>query len=356
MHLDSNKTYATLDGSDIRFGIEHLPEQVRLAWEDMRDFALPAEFARVANVVIVGMGGSALGSHMLTSVMGDRLKVPVTVVSDYCIPGYVGAKSLVILSSFSGTTEEVLAACEVAKKRGAKIAVIGAEGELLKRAKANHWPAYQFHPGDLAKQPRLGVGFSLAGVMGMLERARLVKVARAEVDRMCIAMGEVIDACAVDVPSAENPAKIVAKELVGKTVFVIGAEHLVGSAHVFANHINETSKQFATHFTLPELNHHLLEGLTYPKGFSNKVVALMLKSELYDARIQKRCEVTADLFEQQGIAVVEYETHGDERLEQAGEVLQFGSFVSYYLGMLNGVKPDSIPFVDEFKARLAKLK
>ncbi|KKW29511.1 MAG: Bifunctional phosphoglucose/phosphomannose isomerase [Candidatus Uhrbacteria bacterium GW2011_GWD2_52_7] len=354
MHLDSNKTYATLDVSDIRFGIEHLPEQVRLAWEDLRDFVLPAPYARVAHVVLVGMGGSALGARMLTSIMRDRLKVPVLIVNDYTLPGFVGSKSMVILSSFSGTTEEVLAASDTAKASGAKVVVIAAEGELLKRAKLNHWPAYQFHPGDLAKQPRLGVGFSLAGVMGILERARLVKVARAEVDRMCIAMGEVIDACAIDVPSAENPAKIVAKELQGKAVFVIGAEHLVGSAHVFANHLNETSKQFATPFALPEVNHHLLEGLTYPKGFSGKAVALILKSELYGERIQRRCEVTADLLEQQGISVVEYETHGDERLEQAGEVLQFGSFVSYYLAMLNGVRPDSIPFVDEFKARLGK--
>ncbi len=354
MNLDSHKTYATLDTSDIRFGIEHLPEQVRVSWEDTRDFVPPAPYSRVSNVLVIGMGGSALGPRLLVATMGDRLKVPVTIVNDYHIPGWVGSKTLVVLSSFSGATEEVLAAGEQAQASGARIMVIAAEGELVKRARVMHWPMYQFNPGDLAKQPRLGVGFSLAGVMGLLERNRLLKVARAEIDRMCIAMGEVIDGCAVDVPSAENPAKIVAKELVGKSVFVVGAQHLVGSAHTFANQINETSKQFAVSFAIPELNHHLLEGLTYPRGLAAKTVVILLKSDLYDARIKKRFDVTADMLERQGLWVVEYETCGDEHLEQVGEVLQFGSFVSYYLAMLNGVRPDSIPFVDEFKARLGK--
>ncbi|MCR4312545.1 MAG: bifunctional phosphoglucose/phosphomannose isomerase, partial [Candidatus Uhrbacteria bacterium] len=119
MNLDSHKTYAALDASDIRFGIEHLPEQIRLSWEDTREFSAPAPFSRVGHVVIVGMGGSALGPHMLVSIMGERLKVSVTVINDYRLPGFVGPKTLVILSSFSGTTEEVIAAGDLAKSRGA---------------------------------------------------------------------------------------------------------------------------------------------------------------------------------------------------------------------------------------------
>lgn len=354
MQLDSRKTYVTLDGADIGFGIEHLPEQVRLAWEETREFSAPAAYSRATAVVIVGMGGSALGPHAVLTALGDRLKVPLAIVNDYKLPGWVGKKTLVILSSFSGTTEEVLAAGDEAKARGAMVAVIAAEGELLKRAKQAKWPAYQFHPGELAKQPRLGVGFSIAGVLGMLERMRFVKVSTAEVDRMRIAMGEVIDSCAVDVNADENPAKIVAKELAGKSVLVVGAEHLVGAAHIASNQINETAKQYAAYAALPELNHHLLEGLTFPKGFAGKSIALMLASDIYHLQTRKRLSVTADMFERQGMAVIEYETHGDERLEQLGEVLQFGSFVSYYLAMLNNQKPDSIPFVDEFKTLMAK--
>ena len=356
MNLDSHKTYATLDQFDIRFGIEHLPEQVRQAWEESRHLDLPSGLGSASAIVIVGMGGSALGPHMMLSAFADRFKVPVSIVNDYNLPEWVGNKTLVVLSSYSGTTEEVLFAADTAKSRKAKVIVIAADGKLLDVAKANNWPAYQFHPGELAKQPRLGTGFSMAGVLGMLEQLKYVKVSTAEVDRMRIAMGEVTDSCAVDVPSKENPAKLVAKSLAGNAVFVVGAEHLIGNAHALSNHINETAKQYAAWHTLPEMNHHVLEGLVYPKGFANKLVVLMINSNLYHERTQKRFEVTADMLERQGATVIDYVTHGDEKLEQVGEVLQFGSFVSYYMAMVNSAKPDSIPFVDEFKKLMGKSK
>lgn len=354
MNLDSHKTYATLDSSDIRFGIEHLPEQIRIAWEETRELEIPEAFRKASSVVIVGMGGSALGPHMLVTTFFDRITVPVTLVNGYALPGFVDKKTLVILSSFSGTTEEVLAAGDDAMKRGAMIFAIDAGGDLAKRAKKHRWPMYQFDPGDLAKQPRLGTGFSLAGMLGFFERAKFLKITGAELDRMRIAMGEVIDSCAVDVPTKENPAKLVAKSLAESAVLIIAAEHLVGTAHVLANSINETAKQFATFCALPELDHHLLEGLTYPKTFARKTVALIMQSDLYNARTQKRVAVTAKMLEEQGLAVVDYVTSGSERLEEVGEVLQFGSFVSYYLAMKNGVKPDEIPFVEAFKKAMGK--
>lgn len=354
MNLDSHKTYATLDTSDIRFGIEHLPEQVRIAWHETRDLALPDAYRRATSVVIAGMGGSALGPHMLVAALRNRLTVPVVIANEYTLPEYVDKKTLVILSSYSGTTEETLEAGDCAEKAGAMIAVICAGGELAKRAAKKKWPVYQFDPGELARQPRMGTGFSLAGVLGILERAKLVKVSDAEIDRMVIAMGEVIDTCAVDVPTKENPAKTVAKSMKDSTIFVVAAEHLYGVAHMFANCINETAKQFAVPFALSELNHHLLEGLTYPKSFAPKAVAFMVQSSLYHERIQKRVNVTADSFEQQGLSVIDYQTNGEEPLEEVGELMQFASFVAYYMGMQNGVNPEAIPFVDAFKAAMGK--
>ena len=171
---------------------------------------------------------------------------------------------------------------------------------------------------------------------------------------MVIAMGEVIDTCAVDVPSKENPAKTVAKSLKDSAVFLVGAEHLVGVAHMFSNCINETAKQFSTYFALPELDHHLLEGLTYPKSFPPKTVAFMMQSALYHERTQKRVRVTADSFEQQGLTAIDYQTNGSEKLEEVGEMLQFASFVAYYMAMQNGVNPEAIPFVDAFKTAMGK--
>ncbi len=350
--LDLPATYTKYDTTDIMYGLDHLPEQVSLAWHDTRDLKLPASYRLSQNVVLAGMGGSALGTDMIRSVFFSALKAPLEIVHGYDLPAYVGPKTLVILSSFSGTTEEVLAAAQVAKARRAKIVVIATGGTLANWAKKQKVPAYIFNPGDLAKQPRLGVGFSMLGVVGILERAGLLKIADSAIGAMIRAMGEVIDSSAVDVSEKSNPAKKVARSLTGRSVIIVGAEHLAGNGHVLANQINETAKQLAVPVAIPEINHHLLEGLTFPKKNISATVALMLRSELYHQRIQKRFAITADLFERQGLTVIDYQAGGGSLLEECGEVLQFGSYLSYYLAMLNKVQPSAIPFVDEFKKRM----
>lgn len=354
MNLDSPAVYKTYDPADVGFGIERLPDQVRCAWHDTRELSIPKTYAAITSMYLSGMGGSALGSEMLQAVFSDRLKVPVTVVRDYHLPAAANSKSLVVLASFSGTTEETLAAAEEAKERRAKLMVICTGGPLAEFAKRNKIPAYIFAPGDLAKQPRFAGGFLLVGVLGLLERAGLIKIKESELTSMMNCMSEVIDSCAVDVKTADNPAKIIAKAIANKNVLVVSSEHLTGNAHIFSNSINENGKQFATCFNLPELNHHLLEGLKYPRDFTKHGVAVMLRSELYNPRTQKRYDITADLFEKQGLNVVEYRAAGKTHLDEVGEVLQFGSYVAWYLAMENKAVTTDIPYVIELKKRMAK--
>lgn len=354
MNLDSAATYKKYDPADVGFGIERLPDQIRCAWHDTREISVPKFSSLISNLWVAGMGGSALGPEMLAAVFSDRLKLPVTIVNDYILPAAVTSKSLVILASFSGTTEEVLMAAEEAKKRKAKLLVICTGGPLAEFAKKNKLPAYIFTPGDLAKQPRFAGGFLLIGVLGLLERAGLIKVKESELTSMMNSMNEVIDSCAVDVKSEDNPAKTIAKAIANKSVIIVSSEHLTGNAHILQNSINENGKQFATNFHLPELNHHLLEGLKHPKEFAKHAVAVMLRSELYHPRTQKRYDITADIFEKQNINVVEYRAAGKTRLDEVGEVLQFGSYVAWYLAMENKAITTDIPFVDELKKRMAK--
>lgn len=354
MNLDSAAAYKKYDPADVGFGIERLPDQVRCAWHDTREVEVPKTYQQISNIYMCGMGGSALGPEMLAAAFSDRLKQPVAIVRDYLLPAALNSKSLVVLASFSGTTEETLAAAEEARKRKAKLMVICAGGPLAEFAKKHKLPAYIFTPGDLAKQPRFAGGFLLIGILGLLERAGLIKVKESELSSMMSCMNEVIDSCAVDVKSADNPAKIIAKALANKSVVIVSSEHLTGNARIFQNSINENGKQFATNFHLPELNHHLLEGLTYPKEFAKHSVAIMLRSDLYHPRTKKRYDITADLFEQQNINVVEYHAAGKTRLDEVGEVLQFSSYVAWYLAMENKAVTTDIPFVDELKRRLAK--
>lgn len=355
MHtLDDIRVYAAYDPDDIGFGVDRLAEQVRTAWHDAQEITVPKAYAKVDHVLIVGMGGSALGPHILQCTLSAKVKIPLTIVNDYVLPAWVNSNTLVVLSSYSGTTEEVLFAAEDARKKKAKLLTIAAGGALAAWAKKHDAPVYIFTPGDLAKQPRLGVGFSFAGILGLLVRTGIFSVKEEEMRRAIAAMAEVTDLCASDVLFEENPAKQVAVAIAEKNVIIVGAEHLRGNAHILANQINETGKQFATHFALPELNHHLLEGFSHPKDVSQNTAMLFLHSSLYHPRTRKRFTVTADMVEEIGVSVVDYVARGKDALEEACEVLQFSSYVSWYLAMLNKEQTTKIPYVDAFKKLMGK--
>ncbi len=352
--LDSSSTYAVYDPQDSGYGIERLSEQVRLAWHDAQEVGLPSSYRLAEQIVVVGMGGSSLGAHLIEGVLATKSKKPLFIIRDYQLPVWVTSKTLVILSSFSGTTEEVLAAAEDAKQRHAKIIVIATGGTLASWAKRNGYPAYIFTPGDLAKQPRLGLGFSFAGMLGLLTQAGLCKMKDEDMQRAISAMAEVTDLCAVDIPTAENPAKQVAEALAGRQIYVVAAEHLSGNAHVLANQLNETAKQWTTYGLLPEIDHHLLEGLSHPKELIANTTVLFLTSSLYHPRNRKRCTVTADIVEKTGVQVVDYHARGKDALEEMCEVLQFSSYVSWYTAMLHKENPILIPYVDMLKKAMGK--
>lgn len=355
MHpLDDIRLYATYDPDDIGFGIDRLAEQVRMAWHDAQEVSIPKTYAKAKNILVVGMGGSALGAHILQDIFLKKSKVLFSITRDYTLPAWVSSDTLVILSSYSGTTEEVLSASEEARKKTSKILVISAGGVLAAWAKKHKIPSYVFAPGDLAKEPRFGIGFSLAGIAGLLSRAGMPVIKEEDIRRAIAAMAEVTDLCANDVVFEENPAKQVAAAIAQKNVLIVGAEHLVGSAHIFANQVNETGKQFASYFTLPELNHHLLESFSHPKKVATESAMLFLHSSLYHPRTRKRFTVTADMTEERGLSVVDYVARGKDLLEEACEVLQFSSYVTWYLAIANKENPRPIPFVDAFKAAMGK--
>ena len=352
--LDTLDTYARYDVQDIGYGIEHFPEQFLIAKKEMRSFVIPVTYKKITRVVLVGMGGSHLGMDVIRACAIGSLKKPVDIVSDYMLPGYVNYQTLVILSSFSGTTEEVLEVARRAEKARAKICVLTSGGDLARMAQRKKWPLYQFIPGELAVQPRLGIGFSFVGFLHVLKSCGVLTVSVAQVDAMIDAMVDVIDTCALEISLKENPAKQVAQALKNAPVLIVAAEHLAGNAIVLQNQLQETAKVYAHVELLPEMNHHFLEGLSLPKAFFAQWSVLMLCSTHYHARTQKRLKITADILEKQGGHIVEYMANGASVWEEISEVLQFGMYASYYQAMLHEVKPEEIPFVKRLKEKMKK--
>lgn len=349
-----------LDKQNMLGSLELLGAQMGEVEKQARGLKIPASYKKVKNVALLGMGGSAIGMHFIKSVFADELKIPVEIINDYKLPALVNKDTLVIASSYSGGTEETLQAVSEAKKRKAKIVVICAGGKLAEfalrqssvRAKSNKLPALIFTTkNNPCKQPRMGLGYSIVGQMMILQKVGLLK--NVATQKMIKTIEESDKKFGVKADEATNPAMQFAKKLLDKSVWFVGSGHLLGNIHIAANQMNENGKRFAGYFALPELNHHLLEGMVNPKSNSASVYFVLFNSSLYHPRVQKRYDITKDVLAQNSISGEIYKCQAKDKLGQACEMLVFGSYLSYYCAMLSSIDPSNIPFVDYFKAKMA---
>lgn len=351
--LDSREKIKAIDKSNLLGSVESLADQAQDAWEQTKDLVFPSDYPRVKNIVVSGMGGSNLGSLVIKQLFKDELTIPMEIYPHYHLPGYVSSDSLVLLSSYSGDTEETLAAAEQAKSVGAKIAVITGGGQLAKMAKSNGWPLYlinaKFNPSG---QPRMAIGYTVLGQLSMFTKMRLINLSESDVLNLVDSLRETSSSLAPEIK--DNPAKLLAFSAFDKHLIFVGAEHLIGAAHVVNNQINENAKTLTSEWHLPEFNHHYLEALSYPRLAKDTTIFLIFNSALYHERVQKRVLLTKDLIEQKGYEVQLIQATAPTPLEQVFEIIQLGEFVSAYLPILYGIDPSAIPNVDWFKAEMAK--
>ncbi len=353
--LDDKVKIKQLDSQNMVRSIELLGNQVEEVLAQATKVKVPSSYKKVNNLVVLGMGGSALGAHVIKSVFFKNLKLPVEIVNGYEAPGFVNEKSLVVASSYSGSTEEIVSAVAGAKKKKAKILVICSGGKLADWAKKTKTPALVFSVNNNpCGSPRMGLGYSIFGQIALLANAGLLQLSGVEIKSCLQVISKYNNLFGVDNLESKNPAKQLATSLVGKSVWYLASEHLSGNAHIAANQMNENAKRFGGYFVVPEMNHHLMEGTPYPETNKTDLKFVLLESNLYDQRIQKRYEVTKEVLNNKKIEFASYKCQETKKLLQACEVLVLSSYVSFYSAMLQGIDPTAIPLVDFFKAQLKK--
>lgn len=290
------------------------------------------------------MGGSSLGGHVLATSCADRLNVPIELVNGYSLPRYVGRRTLVVLSSYSGTTEETLATAVQAARQRARCVVLTAGGALAKRAKTKRWPLMTLDTEhNPSNQPRMGIGSSAMALHGLLASLGKLTLASKDVERAAKAAG-------TDVTDA---AKTLADRIGNRIPLLLAAEHLVGAAHVATNQINENAKRMAMWFALPEFNHHFLEALSYPEKAKRDFAAILFQSDAYHPQNIKRVALTAKLLAKHGIEPVVVTLDGGTRLEETWRLIRLGASVSLELALAFNINPEPVPNVQDFKNALA---
>lgn len=329
----------------VQQSIELLPEQCLQAWNEAQKVVFDQNYQDIKNVVICGMGGSGLPTHFINSVFATR--VPVHLVNGYDLPYWAHEQTLVVLSSYSGDTEETLSCLEQAQRHHCLIAGITSGGKLAEWFKDNRYPAFIFNPiNNPSKKPRLGLGYMIFGELSLLYSLKLIVNVGPSMREDVLSS---ITHTKQQMKVLQKQGEKIAEKFKNKLIVVFGADHLAGNAHIAANQINESGKSLVMWYVIPEANHHLFEGLKHP---GVPLGGLFLESTMYLESIKKRFKLTRELFEKSGAVSEKYQLKGDTILAEALETLIFTSWLSFYLAQVYKEDPLSIPTVDWFKKQL----
>lgn len=308
--------------------------------------ALPA--STIENVVYAGMGGSALAAALLNTWPG--LPVPYEIIRDYDLPQYVGPKTLVIVASYSGNTEETLSALAAAEAKQAQITVITGGGQLKEKALGNKYPWIEL---PKAAQPRYAVLYNFRALLEILVGVKLLDgpTIFSELQTAATFLAQSVADWRPDVSTAQNPAKQLAQELMGKSLVIYGGPKMYPAAYKWKISTNENAKHIAWVGQYPEFNHN--EFLGWSKQPTDKPYAVIdLRSTFEHPRVQKRFEVTARLLSGMRPEAHVVEAQGATLLEQLLWTIGFGDFVTLYLALLNGLNPAPVDLIEKFKKEL----
>src|SRR5438876_2337017 len=349
--LDDPAERAKLDPGGMLQAVHKLPEQSREAWEAARAFELPWKEAP-RQIVILGMGGSAIAGDYFRALLSLESPVPVFNVRAYDLPSFVDEETLVIASSFSGDTEETLSAFEQALATPAKKLALTTGGRLLTTARANGVPAFTF---AFHGEPRAAIGWGLMPLLAIVEKLRLMRGVKGDVEEAIAVLRSLREEYDAETGSSRNPAKQLALRLHERLSVVYGAGPLIEVARRWKAQLNESAKVWAFFEEMPEAQHNAIVALGLPPAIARATTMVLLRSEGLDhPRVGLRYDLMRGLLDDGAIDALDVKARGESALAQMLSLTLLGDYVAAYLALLYGVDPAPTAVIDELKASLAK--
>lgn len=313
---------------------------------------LPFPADAVTDIALCGMGGSAIAGDLVLGAYRDRLHKPMSVVRDYYLPGWIGEGTLVMLSSYSGGTEETLTCAMQALERNSLCVAITSGGKLASFYAQEGVPVVQLPPG---LQPRAALIRLLAPVAVLLDRIGAVPPLAGDLAEARETVAASVAALRPEVPEAENPAKQLARALLGGVPLLWGAELTAPVAVRWKGQIAENAKLPAFASALPELDHNEIVGFSgSPSDLSKLTRLIMLRDPRNHRQVQRRFDLTRELVEGHVDSVLSITAEGESPLARMLDLVMLGDYVSLYLALLRGVDPGPVEAIDRLKDRLAQ--
>jgi glucose/mannose-6-phosphate isomerase len=351
MNLDDLSNIEQIDKQNMLGEIDGLPDQLASAWVLGQSLPDPGSATGVRQIIIAGMGGSAIGADLLAAYVAPFCSVPVIVHRDYGLPAWAhGSATLVIASSHSGNTEETLDSFATALNNDCRVVAVCTGGELKQRAEQRGVVYWQFeHHG----QPRAAVGFSFGLLMRLFYRLGLIPDQSAEVESAVTEMKKQQASLAASVPAVHNPAKRYGGQLVGRWVTVYGAGILAPVARRWKGQINELAKAGANFEFLPEADHNAFAALVNPPDLlMPRTMTMFLRCASDHPRNRLRTDITRQGFMLEGLNTDGYDAKGDNPLAQMWTAIHFGDYLAFYLAIAYQVDPTPVDALQGLKAAL----
>ena len=297
----------------------------------------------VHNIVVTGLGGSGIGGTVLSELIQAECPIPIIVNKDYFLPEFVNANSLVIISSYSGNTEETLSAMKQAIAKKAQIVCVTSGGKVLEIAKEHQFDAVIIPGGQ---PPRSCIGYSLVQLMKIVQFNGFVKT------DLLKQVADSIILLNKENTNIKEEATTISKLLVGKIPVIYSLGSCEGVAVRFRQQINENSKMLCWHHTFPEMNHNELVGWVE----KNDNLAVVTFRTSYDfERTIKRYDVCKPLFTKYSASVTDIKAKGHSKFEQFMYLIHIGDWISCYIADIKNIDPVEVDVITNLKNELAKL-
>lgn len=296
----------------------------------------------IRNIIISGLGGSGIGGTVISELVSDVCTVPITINKDYFLPAFVNQHTLVIISSYSGNTEETLNAMHQAIAKKAQLACITSGGKVLELAKQHQFDFIEIPGGH---PPRSCMGYSLVQLIKVLQVKGFADV------KLFSDIEKAIQVLENENTNIKQEASTISKKLLNKIPVLYSLGSCEGVSVRFRQQINENSKMLCWHHVFPEMNHNELVGWTT----KNDDLAVITFHTSFDyERTKKRYELCKPLFEKYASIVIDITAKGESKLEQFFYLINMGDWISCYLADLKGIDPVEVNVITNLKNQLEK--
>ena len=343
----------SVDPSNIRKDIREFSHQVEEAVTIGKNAKVKIPRKGIRSIVVTGLGGSAIGGDVLRSYLSDEIAIPIIVNRFYSLPEFVDSSTLVIISSYSGNTEETTSAYKDAIRKKAAILCITTGGVVGAMAKKYRHPRISIPAG---LQPRAALGYSFFPLLVTLARNEYIKNKTKDIKETIALLHDLAEK--YDSPdAATNDALSLAQRVHGKLPIIYSSTEKFDSVNLrWRGQICENAKQLAYGNVFPELNHNELVGWKVLKDIMRQIELIILRDKEDHKRVAARMDITQQLLREYAGNVTEIHSQGKSLLARMFSLIHLGDWVSYWLAILNNEDPSPVKAIDYLKGKLAEIQ